>query len=287
MGQENAAWVEALERPAPGAALLLNLIEELGAPFGLERSFKIKQGAVQDGRFLVSLHRTALGADPLARLTAIAGQLNMPSCHRDAVAVNIVDADIIHFGFEPGEAVTYKLYLEFANRFRAETGEGGPTQPAQPAQPALVHLAFKWKPAEKGPGTVASYRCQPGLTVTEMTERLSAISGHRQGQALHHIAGGFLAMAAARMNEKDIFFMEVTEDNNPRRSFDINVYDAELTLDVMAPLLADIWHHFGIPAERAEGLIGARKHRALGHLSGGRGGDGGDFLTVYFGVEPH
>jgi tryptophan halogenase len=281
MRPENAAQIETLEKQDPDAARLLDLVTGLGAPFGLERSFKITQSNVLDGRFLLSLHRNALGADPLARLTDIAAQLNMPACHCEAVTANITDADIIHFGFEPGAAVTYKLYLEFATRFRDTIGKG------RPAEPALVHIAFKWDPAGDGPGAVASYRCQPELTVAEIAGRLAAICGHHRNQTLCHIAGGFLDMAAARMNEQDIFFMEVAEDNNPRRSFDINFYDAELTLDAVTPLLADTWRHFDIEAERADALTSPLKRQPLGHLSGGTGRDGSEFLTIYFGVEPH
>jgi tryptophan 7-halogenase len=285
MEKEKIAIIGATDKPDPLAALLLDIVKELDAPFGFERSFKVTQGKILDGRFLLSLHKNALGADPVARLTNIAAQLNMPTRHRDRAAATIADADILHLGFEPGETVTCKLYLEFASRFQ-NTISGG-NESRKDDEPTLVHLAFKWDPAGEGPGTVARYLCQPGLTTERMTARLSAICGQREDRALFRMASGFLNMATTRMPGEDIFFMEVTEENNPRQSFDINVYDADMTLDAISPFLADTWNHFGVPVDRAHTLTLPYKHLHLGHISGGTGRDDKDFLTIYFGVEPH
>ena len=77
----------------------------------------------------------------------------------------------------------------------------------------------------------------------------------------------------------------MTEENTPRRSFDINVYNAKLQLKEVYPLLQKIYQHYSIPARDFHALYNQFRTKIIGHLSGGIGRDGKDFLTVYYGLE--
>ena len=98
-------------------------------------------------------------------------------------------------------------------------------------------------------------------------------------------AKAILDLASARIPHHDILYLEVSEEDNPRRSFDINVYRAGLQVGELYPILLKAWQHYSIPAERWHDLYGRVASKAFGHLSGGIDRGGKDFLTVYYGVE--
>jgi hypothetical protein len=81
--------------------------------------------------------------------------------------------------------------------------------------------------------------------------------------------------------------MEVAEPDNPRRSYDINVYRAELHLGDIADLVGSVAADFAVPRPQVRALLERDGARDLGHLSGGRGRDGSEFVTIYYGVEAH
>ena len=68
------------------------------------------------------------------------------------------------------------------------------------------------------------------------------------------------------MADEDIF-LEVEEENNPRHSFDINIYDAELTLGEIQSLL---WQAEALSADDdREPADSAASNKPLRHISGG------------------
>jgi hypothetical protein len=99
------------------------------------------------------------------------------------------------------------------------------------------------------------------------------------------IVKGFLEAALSRTGHDQILYLEVSEDNNPRRSFDINMYRARLRLEDLHPLLLQMCRHFSITPEGFHALYDPVKSKRFGHLSGGLDREGKEFLTVYYGVE--
>ncbi len=272
------------EPATPASARLLRLVRDLGAPYGHERSFKVSHRALVDERYLLSLHKSAFGAEPWSGLLPICEALSLPGAFVDAVEKHLPAADILHLGFERGaDSCVYKLYLEFAARVRRDAASAA----VAGNEPMLVHLAFKWDPAHRDRGTIARYTCQPALSVEQMAARLSAIHGQPDDGAPQSFARKLLDTATARMGEGQVFFMEVEEEGNRRRSFDINVYDAALDFAQVGPMMSKIWPHFRIPEERWRPILASARSQPLGHLSGGIGRDGKEFLSLYFGVTAH
>jgi hypothetical protein len=75
------------------------------------------------------------------------------------------------------------------------------------------------------------------------------------------------------------------EENNSRRSFDINMYKANLRMRDLYPLLSRIFRYYRIPDDIFHPLYDQVKLRIFGHLSGGVDRAGRDFLTIYHGVK--
>jgi tryptophan halogenase len=263
------------------AADLMNLVRALAAPYGLERSVKIVPGALLEDRFLVSLHRSALGTAAAERLLQMGRALALPEEFAGAIAAALAEADIVHFGYEGGaEHATYKIYLEYASRVRRAQAQSAP-------DPVLVHLAYKWAPGVAERRTVTRYTWAPCRSEAAIAQRLGQLVPAGEAPLALRCGLALVSRAAGRANPDNLFLMEVEEPDNPRRSYDINVYRAELHLRDIADLVGAVAADFAVPQPQVQALLARSGALALGHLSGGRGRDGGEFVTIYYGVEAH
>jgi tryptophan halogenase len=260
---------------------LLRLIKALGAPYGLERSVKITQGALLDDRCLISLHRSALGKDPGKRLAAMGRELGMPPGFEDALLSSLRDADIVHFGHEggPGDDIC-KIYLEYASHARA-------AMVRMSGEPVLVHVAYKWAPRRPDRQAITRYTWTPCRTRLEIESKLRALIRRDEAPRALRCALGLLSCVAPFADSGQLFLMEVEESGNPRRSCDLNVYDAELRVSQIASLLDATVTDFAVPQERARAVFERSAELALGHLSAGVGRGGEEFVTIYYGIEAH
>jgi tryptophan 7-halogenase len=263
------------------AADLMGLVRTLGAPFGLERSLKIVAGGLQEDRFLVSLHRAALGPSGGDKLLEMGRALGMPPDFAGAIAAALADADIVHFGYEGGpQHAIYKIYLEYASRVRRAQAQNA-------LDPVLVHLAYKWTPGVPRRSAVTRYTWLPCRSAAAIAERLQVLVPAPQAPRALRCGLALTARASGRTDPRHLFLMEVAEPENPRRSYDINVYRAELHLGDIADLVTAVAADFAVPQPQVDALLARSGTLALGHLAGGRGRDGEEFVTVYYGVEAH
>ena len=261
--------------------VLLELVKDLSLELGLERSFKISEKELLSNRFLLGTSKSAIGQDSHARILDVCKRMDMPEDFLERCRENLPDANYVHFGFEENvRTCIYKVYLEFYERIERETK----IQPIQ-AGPELLHLGYKWDASDNAKRTVTRYNWYRLLSFDEILARFShIIDSHRHGRLLE-LANGMVSLASAKVPSDDILYLEVTEENNPRVSFDINVYRANLTLEELYPFLLNMCLYYSIPSEEFHMLYHRVKSKTFGHLSGGIGRDGKDFLTVYYGVE--
>lgn len=80
-------------------------------------------------------------------------------------------------------------------------------------------------------------------------------------------------------------YLEVSEDNNPRASFDLNLHEAGIRIGEVGALLVQARDRYAIPAGEFDSLYGRVSAHRLGHLAGGISREGSDFLTLYYPVE--
>lgn len=264
-------------RPDTGPAHLLGrLVGALGVPFGYERSFRVCAGAVLRRRFLVSLSKVSLGPDAHARVLALCRRLDMPEQLQDAAAADLAAARFVHFGYEEDRSSRLcKVYLE----------RGLAPGSAVPAAPVLLHRAYKWDPAAPSRFARTEYHWHPGLTTAAMLDRMAAIYRGGHADPSFALARDVLRAGEARLTRGSIRYLEVSEAENPRRSFDVNLYDAGLLMRDLVPVLARMVPHFALPAGALEGLVAAHASKVVGHWAGGAHRGGEDFFNVYFGVE--
>lgn len=265
--------------PDPAAqksALLLERVGALGVPFQYERSFRMAPGSLQANRFLTSMNRSDLGADALQRALDIGRALAMPEDAQLAAGAAFDGAHCLHFGFEAGPAGTLcKLYLE--RRVPADEA----AQAAREGCGVPLHLAFKWD-TDSGRWVQTRYLWFPGLDAQGLDARLVALYGDAAEGDPVRIARETLALAASRAD--GLQYLEVEEDDNGRRSFDLNLYDANLQVRDLLPLLLRMRDFCGIRPGQFQALVDQIRTRSLGHLAGGVHRDGRDFFNVYYGL---
>jgi len=262
------------------SADLIRLVETLGAPYGLERSVKITRGALADDRCLISLGRVAFGEAPADRLIQMGQAFHMPSSFAAALPLALERADIIHFGYEAaGQHDVYKIYLEYASEARNAM--------ATRRTPVLVHLAYKWVAQKPDSSTVTRYTWVPCRNRAEIEVKLQELIPANEAANARRCVFGLLARIARFADTGELLLMEVEEPDNPRRSCDLNVYDAGVGMHDISDLIDTTLKDFAVPAAQGRAVFDRASDRALGHLSAGVGRDGQEFVTLYFGVEAH
>ena len=262
--------------PGDQAARLLRLVAAWGVPHNHERSFRMSVGALQADRFLLTANAAGIPGGPAGGALAVCDQLGMPPGLRDAAAAGLPAASAVHFGFEgnPGGALC-KLYLE-----RAVPPAAARRAHAAGA-PALLHLAFKWSQPE-GTAVTARYLWHPLLAADAIARRIERL--HPGAGEPRAIATEFLRLAAAGAPAERLQYLEVEEAGTGRRSFDLNLYGAKLSVgDAEAPLQR-MQRHFGLPPGQFQALYDQVRRLPLGHVAGGTHRNGEGFFSIYYGA---
>jgi tryptophan halogenase len=273
---------QAVARAAPDqsgehAARLLRLVGAWGVPHQYERSFRMSAGLLQSNRFLLTVNVADIPGEAKATALAVCDEMAMPPAQRKAAAENFAMANVLHFGFE-GDAgsVICKLYLERAI----------PPAEARRAhavgEPLLLHLSYKWD-LLRGDHVTTRYLWHPMLTQEEIALRI----GHVYRAAANdppEIALDFLRLAAASADAEMLQYLEVEELENDRRSFDLNLYNAKLSVKDAQAQLQRMRTYFGLRPGQFQALYDQIRGMSLGHLAGGVHRNGRDFFNVYYGV---
>ena len=259
------------------AAQLLRMVGAWGVPHLYERSLRLTQGALQANRFLLTLNRSDMPPDALAQVLAVCDQFQIPAQSRRLATENFAMAKHVHFGFEgTAESIVCKLYLEAdipqqdAERFRNE------------GRPVLMHLAFKWD-LLRDAAVTTRYFWYPFLSADQIEARMDHV--YRDGSpGSLAIARSLLRSAVERAPAERLQYLEVEEDENDRRSFDLNVYNAKLQIRDIQGLLQDMRALFAIRPGQFQALYDQIKGMSLGHLAGGMHRNGKDFFNLYYGA---
>lgn len=261
---------------AEKADWLMNAVREMAPEHYQERSFRIAPGSLQANRFLLSIGSRQMPPEALGRAWAIARHLGLPAALRPEVEAAFARADHLHFGFEgePGRVIC-KLYFE-----RTVSGLEA-AQARESGQPALQYEAFKWNVAT-GEVVRSGYHWFAGLPVAAVAERMDGLCAGADA-AVGAMARAVLDAAASRLPPERLLYLEVVEPGQPRRSFDLNLYDAELTVRDLQAVLFAMRDHFAVRPGQFQALYDQIKTRRMGHVAGGIHRNGRPFFNVYFG----
>jgi hypothetical protein len=256
-----------------GGKLLHDLVRGLGVPHGYEYSFKMCEELLLANRFLITLNKKMLGEDYRRKVIELCKKLRAPASFLEAMDASIAKARLLHFGFEASEkGGMHKVYLEFPL----------PTL----TEPTLVHTSYKWDPLHAKRHAVGTYVRYPLLSYDDTAERIQGLLAGCQRAGAFEIVDYFLRLAMPRLKES-FHYMEVTEEGNPRNSFDVNFYSAFLTMGDIRPLLLRVAERYSLASKEFSARLDSVAKSRFGHLTGGIDREGRDFFTFHFGVERH
>ncbi len=256
--------------------LLLDITEDL-AKEGLERSFKISNGQIFNNRFLIGINTNDISKE---KLLDICRQINMPDNFQIELLKNITGANSILFGFEENAtSCIYKVYLEYWDDLKNKIL----TQP-NISEPTVLYLGYNWDTRDNSKAIVTHYTCPPQLTINEIIKKIARIYSNYNDQSAFETIKNIINLAATKLVNDSFVYLEVSEDNNPRKSFDLNLYKANLQLSEIHPLLKNRKSQ-PPPTEEFEQLLNQTRNNPLGHISGGIDRNGHDFLTIYYEVD--
>ena len=263
-----------------------DLVAALNVETALEHSFKVCEGRLLENRFLLAINRQGKD-DPLdEKVKEVCGRLNIPADFARAFTAFLPDANHIYFGFEEDDMNSlHKVYLEFRDRAEEKIKAG-----ADPLTSLLLHLGFKWDGSDNQRKATTRYEWYPSLSVRDIMVRLPAMLVRRPGHDSVGIAEAIIGLAAERLDSRDIQYVEVTEEGNLRKSFDINLYKAGVRLQELQPFLMRMAEYYDLDPDEFRLFCERIGSKRLGHLAGGTDREGRDFMTVYYGVEyiqPH
>jgi hypothetical protein len=258
---------------------LFQLLSDLNLRVAFERSFKLSQEMLFGGRFLVGIKKNMIRTEPTIKILEICKLMEMPQDLLARFNEMLPEARVVGFGFGENEtSCVAKAYLEFT-----DTDVEDRDNETDKSDSYLSHLGFKWDAADNSRSTLATYTCFPLLTAEEMLERLSSNCYRQHVERPLKVVEGIVEWASKKAGSKALHYLEVNEKNNPRSSFDINIYGANLRLEDLHPFFLDMCHHYSISDQHFHDLYEPIKTKICGHLGGGNDGKGKDFLTVYFG----
>jgi len=256
------------------ARTMFALVRGLNVGFGFERSFKLSAGNLRADRVILGV-RTSL-AEPEA-VIGICRALGMPSSFLQQFEQLLPDSNTIGFGFEGG---AYKIYLEFWDKLRRRVQREPGNLTSE-----MLFVGYKWAIDDPSRHALARYTCEPLLSIRGIEQRLAALYGDPAAASLDAVRR-ILDLAASRIGPDNSFvYVTAAEEGNPRNSFDLNLYKAGLRVGDLYPILSDLGARYAIPSGALDALNSQIRSRPFGHLSGGVGRDGLDFLTVYYEIE--
>ncbi len=256
---------------------LIAAVAGLGAPFRFERSFRLSPAGLSPNRFLVSVTKDTIPHPPADSIAAICRDLQMPDSMLDEAMKELADAEFVHWGLEEDpEQPICKLYLEYP----LPSDLPGPDH-----DPLLLHLAFKWNPARPAQAVRSCYQLYPRLELSQIQDRLKQIYTNNNASPSLSIADSILKKTAERLPPREIQYLEVNEASNPRRSFDLNLYDAKLTIADLRAEIVQMAKRFSQDSAKINAFVDQIRHFPAGHLAGGTHRNGSDFFNIYYGAE--
>lgn len=252
-------------------------IARSGAAYGREDSVKLEPTGIVTGRVLVGFHA---GAMPKHTMLSVCRELEMPPGYEQVLSDAHARASVVLFGLEPRQGgATVRAYLEFWDDVRRQV------RATRSRAPRLLHLGVKWAPGHPHRHGLTNYVCHPLLSPAEAIGRMTRLMAGSDPRLV--AAGtGLVGMAMRRVPHETFLYLEAEDGTGPRRSYDINLYKARLSLGDALPCAVTAAEGLGLGRAAVEAVLSSHAGRTLGHISAGRARGGHAFMTWYYEIEP-
>ena len=228
-------------------------------------------------RYLLGVFTKLLTPRSLDGILAINSDLGMPDEYLTEIRGKLRRADWLLMGQESNDQYkVQKLYLEYNENLRFQTHLGNGHEPVR------IHDGYKWNPDDSSLRQRAYYDCFPGITRERMTARIHEILGGHAGAAEAGFVAAFLECANRVIPVSEMTYLEVSEENNSRRSFDIAIHKARLPVAHFAGLFGELARFYSSDLDKLETFLPTIAPQLMGHFSGGIDRHGHSFVTLYY-----
>jgi hypothetical protein len=257
---------------------LISLFREYELNWGIERSAKLSAGRLEAQRLLI----TPDGRCGLPALIEILDhwccRCQMPDTLQASVRLALPDAQHVHFGLERSgtghaERLIAKCYVEL------------PPRGWDPESVALQFVGCKWSPEDPGLAVVTWYHSLPVRSRADLLRQFAEAGG----DAVARMIEPLLLLALSDCPDADLRehsrLLRVTEDGNPRVSYDLNAYGIGQTVADVASAIAPIGRQLAIADADVAGWLTRSADCRLGHIAAGTDRHGRPFVTVYYGAD--
>lgn len=263
------------------AGLLFDFLRDSNINASFERSFELLPETLIDNRFLMGFDKNLLNSETIKELLKICEQMGMPESFLNSITESIQSANVILFGFSEHEGTCLiKAYLEFGYGYYRSLREN----PRMP-EPYLSHLGFKWDAEETGKSALARYICHPGMNSGDIKKHLANSVYKGENRTVFQCVRKILDLASKKTAVSNLLYLDVREDDNPRLSFDVNLYSADIRLIEIREIVLEICSYLNIPMDRIRKLMSSAHNSILGHIAGGLDREGREFFTFYYGDQ--
>jgi hypothetical protein len=258
------------------AILPFEILESLAVPCAYERSFKLTGGQILANRYLLAIDTSQVTNQ---QLLDACSKMNMPPALLNHFQAKLIHANKVALSFEADAegGALFKVYLEYWEYLRKMMQHHPDSE-----DPGLLYTGFKWQYDNPEKNLVTEYQYLPGLTATRIQSLL--IEQYDSLPESNCLATVFriIELAQSRLAKKNFTFVEVSEQGTPRKSFDLNLYRADLKVSDIAHQLQEAAHIFGVNRQQFSQLMSIIAEKTLGHISAGIGRDGEEYFSVYY-----
>lgn len=258
-----------------GLVALRDAVAEFDPGHRAERSFRLAPGTLHVQRLLLTAQSVHQKPDAFERIWQIASRFGVPQSRLAWARAAFGQARHVHFGYESdGGTPMFKLYFERGLRAHdLEAAEGA-------LHGILQYEALKWRPDASEDHVQSSYRWWPSVGQQALAGRIGALWGEQAEPA--RWTSELLDVAFASLPAERLQYLEVTEDRSPRRSFDLNLYDAQMRVCDIASSLHAIRAGLGVDQGTFDAHYEPVASARLGHVAAGIHRNGQPFFNVYY-----
>lgn len=255
------------------AGVLLDLVLRHRGIVYAEGSFKLKPGALLQGRALLGVYRKDFGSGFDAWVGEVLAALQMPAGAQRPCLGDVSRTTAVAFSVETdadGRRV-WKIHVEFL-----PTQNGG-----------VLFRAYKWREGSDEFAT-GKYAGTVGLSREVILERMTRCFGTRADVAVTRSLDQILRVVAraAKIEQQQLVEADEVLGSRERAFFTLRGYGTRLRVEPIGGALADIADHWGIAQDVFFAAYDASANELLGHIGGGIDRDGEPAVTVYYGLRP-
>jgi hypothetical protein len=267
-----------LEERALLASLPFRALENWQVPANYERSVKFSRDGIFANRYLLALTQADV---PLWQVATELNQLRMPQRMLARFVELFPVGSKWMMGFEEGaRRSTYRAYVEFAGgTYEGNESPPGPLAKGHSQEGELSHFGFKWDAATGVATETSQYWYVPALTIDELGAVVHPAVA-KASRTIGAVVNGVMELVDS--DAAKVKLLVTSDDSGRRISIDLNLYELELHVGDIIPLLQVVATEWGLNGGEFQRLKGLCQDSSLGHVSFGTSVLQDEFVTVYF-----